>query len=520
MGMDQLEEEAPARNRRRSSWSASILLIGLGVLIGLVAAADLGWLPFGHAVPEPPVAGIAPPSAAIGSSQNFVQIARSVKPAVVNIFTTRSGRSGEGPQAMPFDDPFFRRFFGDEFFKRFEAPRERKERSLGSGVIVDPNGLIVTNNHVVSKADEIKVFLSDKREFKAKLIGTDSKTDLAVLKIEAEGLHTIPWSDSGKLEVGEFVLAVGNPFGLTQTVTMGIVSAVGRASMGIAEYEDFIQTDAASNPGNSGGALVNVRGELVGINTAIFSQSGGNMGIGFAVPSNMARSILDQLVRVGKVVRGWLGVSIQELSPELTSQFGLSESKGVLVSDVLDGSPAKKAGLERGDVILEFDGKAVETPTHLRNIVAQTQVGKQITVKFIRNKGQRTVDVTIAEQPKNMAQAGGDRGDGGDGGDEGGEGSRPSGLLSDLDVRELNSEWVNRFGLGGGEKGVVVARVRSGSAAAEAGVKEGDLILEVNRKPTPTLKAYEQAATKASKSEAVLLLIKRQGLTTYLTLKP
>ncbi len=253
---------------------------------------------------------------------------------------------------------------------------------------------------------------------------------------------------------------------------------------------------------------------LVGINTAIFSQSGGNMGIGFAVPSNMARSILDQLVRAGKVVRGWLGVSIQELSPELASQFGLSESKGVLVSDVLDGSPAKKAGLERGDVILEFDGKAVETPTHLRNIVAQTQVGKKTTVKFIRNKDQRTVDVTIAEQPKNVAQAGGD------GGDEGGEGIRPSGLLSDLDVRELNSEWARRFGLGGGEKGVVVARVRSGSAAEEAGVKEGDLILEVNRKPTPTLKAYEQAAAKASKSEAVLLLIKRQGLTTYLTLKP
>ncbi len=307
--MEQLEEEGPARNRRRSSWLASILLIGLGVMIGLVVAADLGWLPFGHAVPEPPVAGIAPPPAppaAIGSNQNFVQIAKSVKPAVVNIFTTRSGRSGEGPQAMPFDDPFFRRFFGDEFFKRFEAPRERKERSLGSGVIVDPNGLIITNNHVVSKADEIKVFLSDKREFKAKLIGTDSKTDLAVLKVEAEGLHTIPWSDSDKLEVGEFVLAVGNPFGLTQTVTMGIVSAVGRASMGIAEYEDFIQTDAAINPGNSGGALVNVRGELVGINTAIFSQSGGNMGIGFAVPSNMARSILDQLVKAGKVVRGVL----------------------------------------------------------------------------------------------------------------------------------------------------------------------------------------------------------------------
>ncbi|MDE3017869.1 MAG: DegQ family serine endoprotease [Nitrospirota bacterium] len=516
MGVDRLDEGA-GQARRRSPWLAGALLIGLGVLIGLVVAADLGWLPFGHAVPESPPAAVAPaivPPAAIGNNQNFVQIAKAVKPAVVNIFTTRTGKSGEGPQAMPFDDPFFRRFFGDEFFKRFEAPRERKERSLGSGVIVDASGLIITNNHVVSKADEIKVFLSDKREFKAKLIGTDSKTDLAVLQVEAEGLHTIPWSDSDKLEVGEFVLAVGNPFGLTQTVTMGIVSAVGRASMGIAEYEDFIQTDAAINPGNSGGALVNVRGELVGINTAIFSQSGGNMGIGFAVPSNMARSILGQLVKSGKVVRGWLGVSIQELSPELASHFGLSEAKGVLVSDVLDGSPAKKAGLERGDVILEFDGKAVESPTHLRNIVAQTPVGKKTTVKFVRNKDQRTLDVTIAEQPKNMAQAGGD------GGDDGGEGVRPSGLLSDLDVRELSSEWARRFGLGGNEKGVVVARVRPGGAAEEAGVKEGDLILEVNRKPTPTLKAYEQAAAKMGKSDAVLLLIKRQGMTTYLTLKP
>src|SRR5207237_2552337 len=281
----------------------------------------------------------APPTTvSIGGDRNFVSVAKAVKPAVVNIFTSRTTKAGEGPHAMPFDDPFFRRFFGEEFFRRFEVPRERKERSLGSGVIVDPKGLIITNNHVVSKADEIKVLLSDKRELKAKLIGTDSKTDLAVLKIETEGLHTIPWADSDKLEVGEFVLAVGNPFGLNQTVTLGIVSAVGRASMGIAEYEDLIPTDAASSPGNSGGPLVNARGELVGVNTAIFSQSGGNMGIGFAVPSGMARSVLEQLIKGGKVVRGWLGVSIQDLSPELAQQFGMTETKGVLVSEVLDGS--------------------------------------------------------------------------------------------------------------------------------------------------------------------------------------
>jgi serine protease Do len=508
---------SPRRERSRfSSVLISGLLVAAGIVVGFVVAADLGWLPFSLAVHEAnPVVPVAtapqPAMGGLGGDRNFVEIAKSVKPAVVNIFTSRSGKGSEGSHAMPFDDPFFRRFFGDEFLRRFEAPRERKERSLGSGVIVDASGLIITNNHVVSKADEIKVYLGDKRDFKAKLIGTDAKTDLALLKIEAEGLHTIPWADSDKLEVGEFVLAVGNPFGLNQTVTMGIVSAVGRASMGIAEYEDFIQTDAAINPGNSGGALVNVRGELVGINTAIFSQSGGNMGIGFAVPSNMARSIVDQLNKTGKVIRGWLGVSIQELSPELASQFSVSEGKGVLVSDVLDDSPAKKAGFERGDVIVEFDGRPVDNPTQLRNLVAQTVIGKKVTIKFIREKRSKTLDVTIAEQPKNLAQAGTE---------EQGESITPSGVLSDLDVRELTAELAGRLGLSAGEKGVVIVRVKSGSVAEEAGVKEGDLILEVNRQPVSNLKAYEKAVSKLSKDQSVLLLIKRQGRTTYLTLKP
>ena len=376
---------------------------------------------------------------------------------------------------------------------------------------MDAGGFIITNNHVVSKADEVRVLLSDKREIKAKLIGTDPKTDLAVLKIEADHLQTIPWSDSDKLEVGEFVLAIGNPFGLNQTVTMGIVSAVGRASMGIAEYEDFIQTDAAINQGNSGGALVNARGELVGINTAIFSQNGGNMGIGFAVPSNMARSILDQLVRHGKVVRGWLGVSIQDLSSELASQFGLTDAKGVLVSDVLDDSPARKAGIERGDVIVEFDGKPAENPTQLRNAVAQTPVGKKVVVKLLRDKKPKTIEIWIAEQPKNVAQAGSE---------EGGESAVPSGLLSDLDVRELNAEMAGRFNLSANDHGVVVVRVRAGSTAEEAGIKEGDLILEVNRQQVGDLKAYERAASKVGKDQAVLLLTKRQGRTRFVTLKP
>jgi serine protease Do len=502
------------------AWLVPFTLVIGGIIIGILVASDMGWLPTGTAGPEPIPNPIVRPVATApqlpmigGGGKNFVEIAKSVKPAVVNIAATRSGKSGESPHGAPLDDPFFRKFFGDEFFKRDrDAPqREPKERGQGSGVIVEANGLIVTNNHVVNKADEIRVFLSDKREFKGKLIGTDAKTDIAIVKIEATGLPTIPWADSDQLEVGEFVLAVGSPFGLTQTVTMGIVSAVGRASMGIAEYEDFIQTDAAINPGNSGGALVNVRGELVGINTAIFSQSGGNMGIGFAVPSNLSRAIMDQLVRTGKVVRGWLGVAIQDLTPELATQFGITETKGVLVSDVMEDSPAKKAGFERADVIIEYDGKSMDSPTHLRNAVAQTPIGKKVSVKLIRDKKSKTIEVAIVEQPKSLGQPSAE---------ESRESVVPTGLLSDLEVHELNEELTTRYGLKASERGVVVVRVKSGSTAEEMGVREGDVILEVNRKAVGSLKSYEQAASGLAKDQAVLLLLRRKGQTIYLTLRP
>ncbi len=401
------QPEAPTRGdcNRSPRWMRGLLAAG-GVLVGVVLASDMRWQPRGYAMPDhrPPKPVPAPPAAVAGGEQGFVQIAKAVKPTVVNIFATKSGRRSEGPHGVPPAEPFSHRFFGDEWFRRFEAPPAHQERSLGAGVIVQADGLIITNNHVVSRAEEIKVFLSDKREFKAKLIGTDSKTDLAVLRIDADGLQTIRWADSDRLEVGELVLAVGNPFGLNQTVTMGIVSAVGRASMGITEYEDFIQTDAAINPGNSGGPLVNVRGEVVGINTAIFSRSGGNMGIGFAVPSNLAHSVMEQLVHGGRVVRGWLGVSIQELTPELAVRFGLDRTAGVLVSEVVEDSPAKKAGFERGDVIVEYDGKAVDTPAQLRNAVAQTPIGRRVMVKLVRNSVLKSVEVTIAEQPRSVAE--------------------------------------------------------------------------------------------------------------------
>ncbi|MBH0192666.1 MAG: trypsin-like serine protease, partial [Nitrospira sp.] len=306
------------------------------MIIGFVVASDLNWFPTGHAVPDAssvpiarPVATAPQPTLPGGSGQTFVDIAKAVKPAVVNIYATKNTGRGEGPHSTPFDDPFFRRFFGDEFFRKFDQqPKDRKERGLGSGVIVESNGLIITNNHVVGKADEIRVTLSDKREFKAKLIGNDPKTDIAVVRIDATGLPTVPWADSDRLEVGEFVLAVGNPFGLTQTVTLGIVSALGRAA-GIAEYEDFIQTDAAINPGNSGGPLVDSNGNLIGINSAIYSPNGGSLGIGFAIPTSVAKKTMEQIIQTGSVTRGWIGAGVQELTPDLAESFKLGDTKGV-----------------------------------------------------------------------------------------------------------------------------------------------------------------------------------------------
>jgi len=500
----------------RKSIAIGLLLIGAGVILGLVIASDLGWLPIGHAVPEAPSApkpaAVAPPPSG-GFDRNFVEVAKAVTPSVVNISTTRISRLPEGHNFGPFDDPFFRRFFGDELFRRFEAPKDRRERSLGSGVIADSSGHIITNNHVVAKADEIRVLLSDKRELKAKVVGTDPKTDIAVIKVDAKDLPILPWADSDKLQVGEYVLAIGNPFGLNQTVTMGIVSAVGRANVGIAEYEDFIQTDAAINPGNSGGALVNARGELIGINTAIFSQNGSYMGIGFAVPSNMVRSVMEQLVKGGKVVRGYLGVSIQELTQDLAKQFGTADIKGVLVSDVLADSPAKRAKLERGDVIIEFDGHAVENPTQFRNLVAATPIGKKVRIKLLRDGKSRELDVTIAEQPKTIAQS--------DSAGDDGEETSPAGAFAGLDMRELTAELAQRFSLPRGEKGgVIVARIADGSPAGEAGLQVGDVITEVNRKPTASLRDFQKVAASLGFKEPALVLVLRNGRSLYLTIKP
>src|SRR4030065_2270851 len=353
----------------------------IGLIMGLVISSKFNFNSNGYA------GDITIPKEAVDilskTNNAMVEVVAAVKPSVVNISSTKTIKQ-QGMRSPFSKDPFLKRFFNDEF-KFFETPREYKQSGLGSGVIVDKDGYILTNNHVVKDADEIKVKLSDEREFNGKVIGVDPKTDLAVIKIDSNHLPVIKVGDSDKLHVGETIIAIGNPFGLSHTVTSGIVSATGRANVGIADYEDFIQTDAAINPGNSGGALVNIRGELVGINTAIFSTTGGYQGIGFAIPSSMAKVVMESLIKKGKVIRGWLGVTIQPLNPDLVKQFNLGDKKGALIGDVVEDSPAEKAGIERGDVIVEFDGKKVDDATNLRNMVANTLPNKEVMITIIRD---------------------------------------------------------------------------------------------------------------------------------------
>jgi serine protease Do len=443
------------------------------------------------------------PKQIIETSRAFSDIVNSVTPVVVNISTTKVLKKDADPF---FNDPFFN-FFGP--FHDFRMPKKWKEQSLGSGVIVSPDGYIITNNHVVEKADEIKVTLLDKRTFRGKIVGADPKTDIAILTIGASNLPTIPWGDADRLQVGEFVLAIGNPYGLSHTVTMGIISAVGRANVGIADYEDFIQTDAAINPGNSGGPLVNIKGELIGINTAIFSRTGGYQGIGFAVPSNMVRLVMDQLVQKGKVVRGWLGVTIQELTPELAQKFGLKKSKGALVSDITEGSPAERAGILRGDIILEFNGKEVKDVSSLRNMVAQSKIGSEITMKILRSGKEYTVKVIIAELPREVAEALPNQLP-----EESG-----AGALTGLTVLDLTKEIARQLGFNKSEKGVVVVRVEPGSPADEAGIQKGDIIKEIDRRQIGNLEDFNRIASHIKENDTVLLFINRNGKKFYATLK-
>lgn len=484
------------------------LFLFFGVIVGVALTLKMDWM--STAISEPLLSSQLASQVTNPPKNHFVPVVKAASPAVVNISTTRVVKQRHGQTQSPFfNDPFFKHFFGDEFGRQFNAPRKRQESALGSGVIVDPKGYIITNNHVIAKADKIKVVLSDEREFEGEVIGTDPKTDLAVIKIKGKNLPSVPWGNSDQLEVGEYVLAVGNPFGLNQTITMGIVSAVGRANVGIADYEDFIQTDAAINPGNSGGALVNVKGELIGINTAIFSRSGGYMGIGFAVPSNMARAVMDSLVTSGKVTRGWLGVSIQRITKDLAKQFDLKDTKGALIGEVMDGTPADKGGIEAGDVIISFNDQSVDNPTTLRNIVAATPVGKKVKMVVVRDGKKKTLYIKTGEQPKNLASAGTD--------DDTEEKGKTG--LAGFKVERVTPEIARELGLKGAA-GVVVTAVEPGSMAQQAGLRRGDVIVGVNKQAVNSIADFRAITKKISKKDSILLRIKRRGGKVFIVIKP
>ncbi len=437
----------------------------------------------------------------LGGHTSFAPVVKRVTPGVVKIFTVTKVRnmSFNGAPGGDMED-LFRRFFGDQVPGRsrrsVETPRQE---GIGSGVIVTKDGYILTNNHVVDGADEVKVALQDGREFTAKVIGRDPKSDVAVVKIDSKDLPAVPMADSDKVEVGDVVLAIGNPFGIGQTVTTGIVSATGRAGTLGLDYEDFIQTDAAINPGNSGGALVDAEGRLIGINTAILSRSGGNQGIGFAIPTNLARDVMESLVKDGHVTRGYLGVMIQNVTPVLAKEFSLKAAKGALVGDVTPKSPAERAGIKSGDIILNFNGKQVTDSSHLKLEVARAKPGSTVPVKILRDGSTRTLEVTVKELPGTEQLA---RNNGSD--------SDDNGTLNGVGVADLDNGARQQFQLPNQVNGVVVTEVEPNSAAAEAGLRPGDVIQEINRKP---VKTAEEAVklTENPKDKTTLLRVWREG---------
>ena len=434
------------------------------------------------------------------SKIGFAPIVKAVVPTVVNISSSKVVRTPnqfQGPM-----DPFFRQFFGDDGEGRFNIPKERREQSLGSGVIVSPEGYILTNNHVVDGATDVKVTLADKREFKATIVGTDPKTDIAILKIDGSNLPSVTIGDSSKVQVGDYALAVGDPFGVGQTVTMGIVSATGRSNLGIEDYEDFIQTDAPINPGNSGGALVNDRGELVGINTAILSHgSGGNQGIGFAVPVNLARQVMDQILKNGKVTRAYLGIVPQDVTPTLAKAFGQKEPQGALVGDVSPDGPADKAGLKRGDIIVEVNGKPVTDSNELRMSISMMQPDTTVKLKVERDGGPRELSVKLGELPSPEQEA--------KAGKSGSEGA-----LEGVAVENLDAQTARQLGLPSSSMGVVVTEISPSSPLADSGLRRGDVIQEVNHQPVRNVAEFEQAMKKGGGES--LLLVNRRGNTLFL----
>ncbi|HUA82587.1 MAG TPA: DegQ family serine endoprotease [Bryobacteraceae bacterium] len=430
---------------------------------------------------------------------------KKVVPAVVNISSSRMVKNDmSGMQGMGMD-PFFRQFFGNNF-PGYNVPKEQREKSLGSGVIVSPEGYILTNNHVVDHATDITVTLHDKRVFKAKVIGTDPRTDIAVLKI-SDGSNNFPslvLGNSSQVEVGDIVLAVGDPFGVGQTVTNGIVSATGRSGLGIEDVEDFIQTDAPINPGNSGGALVDDEGHLIGINTAILSgNSGGNQGIGFAVPINLARHDMDEILAHGKVEHGYLGILPEDVTPALAQAFGTSKTGGALVGDVTANSPASKAGLQKGDIITAVNGKPIVDANQLRLVIGDMDPNTTANLTVLRNDKPEQIAVTLGEFPSSEQQASNNNGE-------------KENTLQGVQVETLTPDTAQQLKLSAQTKGVVVDQVNPDSKAADAGLQRGDVIQQVNHKPVANVSEFRQAVTSTAKDAPVLLLVNRDGTTLFI----
>jgi len=482
-------------------FSFAIVFLG-GALLGMFAFARTGhaFSGGGTFVPMFVARGDAAGDAA-SSSLGFAPILKPALPAVVSI---TSSRMVKVPQTPFFNDPFFQQFFGRQFPR---VPQQQRERGLGSGVIVSPDGYILTNNHVIDKATDIKVMLIDKREFSGKVVGADPQTDIAVVKIEATGLPTVTLGDSSKLQVGDYAFAIGNPFGVGETATMGIISATGRNGLDIEDYEDFIQTDAAINPGNSGGALLNARGEMIGVNTAILTGgSGGNQGIGFAIPINMAKHVMDEILKHGKVVRGYIGIGIQEVTPDLAKAFNVPPEQGALVGNVEPNSPGAKAGLQRGDVITELDGQPITGPNDLRLRVGAMPPGTTVHLKVSHNGESRDVGLTLGEAPAGK----------GAGNATGAEENSP---MRGVQVAELTSDIRQQLGLKSEVKGVVVTGVPDDSPAADAGLQRGDVIEQVNREPVNSVADYDRLVRQAGK-RSLVLLVNRGGTTTFIVVEP
>ncbi len=490
-----------SRELRLRPWQLAALSIAGGAAGALIFALSM------PARLESQVDGLLP---------SFAGLAQRVMPAVVNINTTKI-IPGRTRRPFPRGQDPFEQFFGEDFWERFGGQRgPSKQRSLGSGFVIDEAGYIVTNRHVVEGADEIEVQFANGKQYRAQLVGDDSKTDVALLKIKPEGkIPSVPLGDSDSLQIGDWVLAVGNPFGLSHTLTAGIVSARDRV-IGAGPYDDFIQTDASINPGNSGGPLFDQQGRVIGINTAIFSQSGGNIGIGFATPINLARQVVEQLRATGKVVRGWLGVSIQPLGPDLRQALGLGDTEGALIADIVPKSPAAASDLRRGDVVVGIDDKPVTQPGALSRSIAMMRPGSTANLRVLRDGKERTVKVKIGTQPEGEGKSGAEQGELDEGNERSG-GSRSLASLG-LALETLNDARRRQLGYERNVVGALVTGVAPGGPADEAGLRPGDVILQIDRREVDSARAASQALAKAD--PPILLLVRRGESTVFVTLSP